>query len=94
MIQMAEKCDLSGVWTGRAIQRSALGKADAGLAVRLSILAIGRSKGRAGSGMVGPDVGLTVRLSVLLCMRELLTGLSSDSSGRGSEKGFNDAVRI
>jgi len=43
--------------------------------------------------MVGADPGLALRLSILLCMRELLTGLSR-ARGGGSEKGLSDAVRI
>jgi hypothetical protein len=76
------------------IQRSFLAKAVAGLLLRLSILLAGRSRGRSGSGIVGADPGLFIRLSILLCIRVLLTGLSSGSSGAGSEKGLSDAIRI
>jgi len=85
-----ENWDLSGVWTGLAIQRSLL--EDAELSLRLSVL-IGGSSGMSGSGMVGADPGLALRLSILLCISELLTGLSS-GRGTGSEKGLSDAVRI
>jgi len=43
--------------------------------------------------MLGADPGLVLRLSILLCMRELLTGLSS-GRGNGSEKGLSDALPI
>jgi len=44
--------------------------------------------------MVGAaEIGLALRPSSLLCMRELLIGLSS-GRGRGSEKGFSDTGRM
>jgi len=70
------------------IQRSLRAYAAAGLSLRLSA-----PRGTSGSGIVGAgeagDPGL-VRPSILLCMRELLNGMSSGGDG-GSMKGLGMA---